>query len=121
MKGKKVDIDFSSRRLLQKTNEQLRFYYYDTSGRLVFVRFFGGNRRPQKTISKLSDLSNLPKCGGGNTCPAGSEGPEMGLIRTNELKISPSFCHTFYQIKREHCAIPSKIFFYVDRCQNAKH
>ena len=27
-------IDF-----LQKTNEQIRLYYYDTSGRLVFVRF----------------------------------------------------------------------------------
>ena len=27
-----------------------------TSGRLVFVLFFGGNRRPQKTISKLTDL-----------------------------------------------------------------
>jgi hypothetical protein len=24
---------------LQKTNEQIRLYYYDTSGRHVFVRF----------------------------------------------------------------------------------
>ena len=24
---------------LQKTNEQIRLYYYDTPGRLVFVRF----------------------------------------------------------------------------------
>ena len=40
----------------KKTNEGIRLYYYDTSNRLVFVRFFGGNRRQQKTISKLSDL-----------------------------------------------------------------
>ena len=30
---------FSSRRFFQKTNERIRLYYYDTSGRLVFVRF----------------------------------------------------------------------------------
>jgi hypothetical protein len=36
-------IDF-----LQKTNKQIQLYYYDTSGQLVFVCFFGGNRRPQK-------------------------------------------------------------------------
>ena len=40
-------IDF-----LQKTNELIRFYYYAT----CFRSFFGGNRRPQKTISKLTDL-----------------------------------------------------------------
>ena len=38
-------IDF-----LQKTNEQIRLYYYDTSG-----SFFGGNRQPKKTILKLTD------------------------------------------------------------------
>ena len=30
---------FSSRRFLQKTNEQILLYYYETLGRLVFVRF----------------------------------------------------------------------------------
>ena len=30
---------FSSRRFLQKTNEQNLFYYCETLGRLVFVRF----------------------------------------------------------------------------------
>ena len=30
---------FSSRRFLQKTNERILLYYYETSGRLVFVRF----------------------------------------------------------------------------------
>ena len=36
-------IDF-----LQKTNEQIRLYYYDTSGRLVFVRFLEEIDVPQK-------------------------------------------------------------------------
>ena len=48
--------DFSSRRFFHKTNERIRLYYYDISGRLVFVRFFGRNWRHQKDISKLTDL-----------------------------------------------------------------
>ena len=36
--------------------EQIRLNYYDTSGRLVFVGFFGENCRHQKVISKLTDL-----------------------------------------------------------------
>ena len=44
-------IDF-----LQKTNERIRLYYYDTSGRLVFVRFLEEIDDYQKTISKLTDL-----------------------------------------------------------------
>ena len=36
-------IDF-----LQKTNEQIRLYYYDTSGRLVFVRFLEEIDDPKK-------------------------------------------------------------------------
>ena len=47
---------FSSRSFLQKKDEQILLYYYETSGRLVFVRFFGGNWRHQKDISKLTDL-----------------------------------------------------------------
>ena len=39
-------IDF-----LQKTNEQIRLYYCEN----CFRSFFGGNLRPQKTISKLTD------------------------------------------------------------------
>ncbi len=41
---------------LQKTNEQIRLHYYDTS--TYFRLFFGGNRRHQKAISILSDLYN---------------------------------------------------------------
>ena len=48
--------DFFKPTILPKTNKQIQFYYYDTSGRLVFVCFFGRNRRHQKTISKLTDL-----------------------------------------------------------------
>ena len=47
---------FSSRRFFQKTNARIRLYYYETSGRLVFVRFFGRKWRHQKDISKLTDL-----------------------------------------------------------------
>ena len=36
-------IDF-----LQKTNERIRLYYYDTSGRLVFVRFLEEIDDPKK-------------------------------------------------------------------------
>ena len=39
-----------------KTNKKIQLEYYDTSGRLVFVRFFGENCRHQKVISKLTDL-----------------------------------------------------------------
>ena len=46
-------IDF-----LQKTNEQIRLYYYDISGRLVFVRFLEEIYDP-KPISKLTDLYKL--------------------------------------------------------------
>ena len=42
-------IDF-----LQKMNEQIQLYYYDTSGWLVFVRFLEENRRPQKTIIEIN-------------------------------------------------------------------
>ena len=38
-------IDF-----LQKTNERIRLYYYDTSGRLVFVRFLEGIEDTKKTF-----------------------------------------------------------------------
>ena len=33
---------------LQKTNEQIRLYYYDTSGRRVFVRFLEEIDDPKK-------------------------------------------------------------------------
>ena len=33
--------DLWSPQFSQKTNETIRLYYYDTSGRIVFVRFFG--------------------------------------------------------------------------------
>ena len=38
-------IDF-----LQKMNEQIQIYYYDTSGWLVFVRFLEEIDDPQKTF-----------------------------------------------------------------------
>ena len=44
-------IDF-----LQKTNERIRLYYYDTSGQLVFVCFLEKIEGTKKTITKLSDL-----------------------------------------------------------------
>ena len=43
---------FSNWRFLQKTNKQIKFYYYET----CFSLFFGGNWRHQKDISKLSGL-----------------------------------------------------------------
>ena len=39
---------------LQKTNERIRLYYYDTSSWLVLVRFL--EEIKHKHISKLSDL-----------------------------------------------------------------
>ena len=44
---------FSSRGFFQKTNKRIRLYYYDTSGRLVFVRFLEEIEDAKK---KLSDL-----------------------------------------------------------------
>ena len=37
-------------------NGKKRPNYYDTSGRIVFVRFFWKNCSQQKDISKLTDL-----------------------------------------------------------------
>ena len=42
---------------LQKKNEEIRLYYYDTSSRLVFVRVL----EEIETISKLTDLKDLAK------------------------------------------------------------
>ena len=42
---------FSSRRFLQKTNERILLYYYETSGRLVFVfRFLEEIKDTKKTF-----------------------------------------------------------------------
>ena len=37
-------------KFLQETNEKIRLYYYDTSGRLVFVRFLEEIDDPQKPL-----------------------------------------------------------------------
>ena len=47
---------FSSGRFFQKTNKGIRLYYYDTSGRLVFVRFQEEIEDRHKKNSKLTDL-----------------------------------------------------------------
>ena len=43
---------FSDRRYLQKMNERIQFYYYET----CIFSFFGGNRSHQKDISRSTDL-----------------------------------------------------------------
>ena len=48
--SEKVEMIFSSRRFLQKTNERILLYYYETSGRLVFVRFLEEIEDTKKTI-----------------------------------------------------------------------
>ena len=47
-------IDF-----LQKTNEQIRLYYYDTSGRLVFVRFLEETEDNKKTFDFTTMISQV--------------------------------------------------------------
>ena len=47
-KGQKMI--FSSRRFLQKMNEQILLYYYETSGQLVFVRFLEEIEDTKKTL-----------------------------------------------------------------------
>ena len=37
--------------ILQKTNERIRLYYYDTSGRLVFIRFLEEIDDPKKAFN----------------------------------------------------------------------
>ena len=49
-------IDF-----LQKTNEQIRLYYYDTSGRLVFVRFLEEINDPKKPFRNLLTFRSTAK------------------------------------------------------------
>ena len=47
----KVKAIFSSQSFLQNTNKRIRLYYYDTSGRLAFVRF----------LEEMEDTKNIPK------------------------------------------------------------
>ena len=47
---KKSKCFFLSRRLLQKMNEQILLYYYETSGRLVFIRFLEEIEDTKKTF-----------------------------------------------------------------------
>ena len=46
----KVETIFSSRPFLQKTNERILLYYYETLGRLVFVRFLEEIEDTKKTF-----------------------------------------------------------------------
>ena len=48
---------------LQKTNERIRLYYYDTSSRLVFVRFMEeieDNKKPFRNYLTFSKEENYP-------------------------------------------------------------
>ena len=47
---------FSSQRFLQKTNKRILLYYYETSGRLVFVRFW----RKLKTLKRHFEINWPP-------------------------------------------------------------
>ena len=50
VKSAKAEIIFSSQHFFQKTNKQIQLYYYDTSGRLVFVRFLEEIEHTKKTF-----------------------------------------------------------------------
>ena len=64
---------FSRQYFLQKTNEQILLYYYETSGRLVFVLFLEESEDTKKTfrnyltfsraLCKLPDYQWLNSCG----------------------------------------------------------
>ena len=77
---------------LQKTNEWIQLYYYDTLGRLVFVRFFGRNQRHQKNISKLNDLYQ-------SICNARGKELFFFLFFVHKLSISPhgAMCYSFWK------------------------
>ena len=47
-KGQLISKAFWHPQFFQKTNEKIRLNYYDTSSRLVFEGFFGGNQRHKK-------------------------------------------------------------------------
>ena len=49
-RSENVKIIFSRRRFLQKTNEQILLYYYETSGWLAFVRFLKKIKDIKKTF-----------------------------------------------------------------------
>ena len=49
---------FGNPQFSQKTNEKIRLYQYDTSGRLVFVRFLGEIEATKKAFRKLTDLQD---------------------------------------------------------------
>ena len=50
---------FSSRRFLQKTNERILLYYYETSGRLVFLRFLEEIEDTKKTFRNYLTFTNM--------------------------------------------------------------
>ena len=52
-----VEMIFSSQYFFQKTNERILFYYYETSGQLVFVCFLEEIEDSNTSdIPKLTDL-----------------------------------------------------------------
>ena len=53
-----VEMVFSSRRFLQKTNERILLYYYETSGRLLFVRFLEEIEDTKKTFRNYLTFTN---------------------------------------------------------------
>ena len=56
----KVEMIFLSRCFLKKMNKRIRLYYYETSGRLVFVCFLEEIERHHKDISKSTGLQPKP-------------------------------------------------------------
>ena len=52
---------FSSERFLQKTDERILLYYYQTSGRLVFVRFLEEIEDTKKTFRNDLTFSKILK------------------------------------------------------------
>ena len=50
---------FSSRRFLQKTNKRILLYYYETSGRLVFVCFLEEIEDTKKTFRNYLTFSQI--------------------------------------------------------------
>ena len=50
LKARRIRNNFFSRRFFQKTNKQIRLYFYDTSGQLVFIHFLEEIEDTKKTF-----------------------------------------------------------------------
>ena len=97
---------FSSQRFLQKTNKQILLYYYETSGRLVFVRFLEEIEdtikkfRNYLTFKRMLDYQNYQGIFFWNFCK--SKSFDLDDFKWSENKVKTSANNKYWYVYKVH-------------------